>query len=103
MFDRLGAQAYRRSWRYPARSASLRSVGLESVLRSKEWRLVPFDNRPWAGTRDRRTFRSSEHHQRRNTGYQAQMKKIRMKKIRMKKIRMKKIQSRWSFQSTKGQ
>jgi hypothetical protein len=76
------------------------------------------DNRPWVRRRGRRLIRSSEHHQRRNSGYQAQMKKIQMKKIQMKKIQMKKIQmkkiqmkkvqmkkvqSRWSSHSTKGQ
>lgn len=77
------------------------------------------DNRPWVRRRGRRLIRSSEHHQRRNSGYQAQMKKmmkkIQMKKIqmekiqmekirmKMKKMQMKKIQSCWSSHSTKGQ
>jgi hypothetical protein len=64
---------------------------------------VPFDNRPWAGTRDRRAFRSSEHHQRRNTGYQAQMKTIQVKTIQVKEIQVKKVQSRRRSQSTERQ
>lgn len=59
---------------------------------------MPFDNRPWAGTRDRRTFRSSEHRQRRNTGCQAQVKTIQMKEIQVKKV-----QSRRRSQSAERQ